>query len=756
MAHEIALKGFPVEGDETTPFAFDLKMEYKDIIGLVARSHSMNVRDTMEYVMEKFPDDPHFPYEIEVPFLMCILRVADYFQFDSSRTNAFLIKLRSFTSLFSATEHAAHLATEYFKTDERDPETLFVDLKPKDGLMYTKLVTLFDNIQKELDTSFAILGEMYGHKREHLKLRYRRIRTNLKNKKVIGKLPYVAGAFRFEADTDLFKLLVGPLYGYDPSFGVRELIQNSVDACIEMGHKCDKTYAPLIEININKLGEQYSFAITDNGKGMSLGEIKNYFLKAGASFRNSTEWKINHLTEENTPAIRRTGKFGIGVLASFLIGDTIEVTTKRKDEKIGYTFKADLNSEFIEIRKNEICEIGTTIKIQMTKENYEAFASHNEVLTQWFILSWPKINYFIDGKQVLLDPANVIELKNDKQSMYDAITLNFENFDDIIWKYLPPRAYDPNNKAKSKGIAINGIVIPSQYRPSIEYNTSGQQKKTIYDEINQFPFVSILDRNNLIDLELSRNAIRGHLPFIKELVESCKLDFLYKLIFFNVPIANNILDLDDYREFGYSSYEYKLSLGTHQFRTNDIYTTTEGYFLNNSFYTPILKGLNCFKIFRQNYENRKIELLDKSINTLTHFSGANGERNILRGDYSDYLAISKPDIYWENYESKSITKGVRENIILLEENDDYVIFSHGGYTIKHKDVLLDVYGKNNAEAVQLIKKSLSSDPILTELLKKHILKPTLIPHDFEEKKKYAKTLSKELQQHVEEKRGIKL
>ena len=86
LAHEITLKGFPVEKEETIQFALDLDQEYKDIIGLIARSHSMYVREAIEYVEDKFPADPHFPHEIEVPFLMCVLRIADYFQFDSSRT----------------------------------------------------------------------------------------------------------------------------------------------------------------------------------------------------------------------------------------------------------------------------------------------------------------------------------------------------------------------------------------------------------------------------------------------------------------------------------------------------------------------------------------------------------------------------------------------------------------------------------------------------------------------------------------------
>ncbi len=89
------------------------------------------------------------------------------------------------------------------------------------------------------------------------------------------------------------------------------MIQNAVDACIELQYKMGADYEPVIDVNIeNRNNKEFIFKITDNGKGMSLGEIKNYYLKAGASSRNSTEWKMDYQKDDNTPSIRRTGKLG--------------------------------------------------------------------------------------------------------------------------------------------------------------------------------------------------------------------------------------------------------------------------------------------------------------------------------------------------------------------------------------------------------------------------------------------------------------
>lgn len=760
LAHEIAIKGFPSQESEVILFAQDLKVEYRNIIGLIARSHNMQVRDAMEYIQDEFPADPHFPYDIECPFLMCVLRVSDYFQFDSSRTNTFRIKLESILSPFSLNEHKAHLATEYFKVDEKDPETLFVDLKPIDGLMYSKLVILFNDIQREVDTSFAIIGEMYGRKNSSIKLRYRRIKTNLKNKKVVDRFPFVAGSYRFEADSDLFKLLVGPLYGYDASYGVRELIQNAVDACIELEYKMDALYIPSVEVEIRSIDSGFVFMIKDNGKGMSIGEIKNYFLKAGASFRNSTEWKIDYQTEENTPAIRRTGKFGIGVLASFLIGDSIEVTTKRYNQKIGYTFVADLKNDFIEIRKTQNCETGTTIVIKMSKDTYNSFHKDMQKLTQWYVLSHPKVSYTIDSKEVENDKIEKINLIHGMQEAKDSVKIKLDKFDDIIWSYN-------NKKAKTSDnyLAINGIIIPSKYdrQEPKNYNLNEKDrelayKKNIYNRLVAFPFVSVLDRNNIIDLELNRNSIRGELPFINELIESCELDFLYKLIFSEKYIENNMFN---YKKHNNESIyrETSISLDARQF-VDEIYATTSGYFIDNSFYNPIAKNIDFYKVYVDHNEYIKKDYLvitDNSVcGCMVFYGGVNAERDILRQDYRSYYAISRSRIYVENYNSDKIAKSVREKLSLVKNNGKYAMFSNGGFVMRNQDNIINLFENNNAVAVVAQNKTLNDNSMLSDLLRRHFKKPELIPYDIEEKKKYVKTLSPELINHIVDKRGIVL
>ena len=745
LAHEIALKGFPVKGDEVIQFSNDLQSEYKDIFGLIARSHSMNVRDAMEYIEEMFPGDPHFPYSIEVPFLMCVLRIADYFQIDNTRTNAFLIKLKSFTSPYSLNEHRAHLATEYFKTDEKDPETLYVDAKPKDGLMYTKLLRLFDDIQKELDTSFAIIGEMYGRHKTHFKLRYRRIKSNLKNRKVIARYNYVPAVYKFEADTDLFKLLVGPLYGNNPGYGVREMIQNAVDACIELQYKLDDSYKPVIDINVeNREDKEYVFTISDNGKGMSLGEIKNYYLKAGASFRNSTEWKMDYQRDDNTSSIRRVGKFGIGVLASFLVGDTIEVTTKRYNEPFGYTFSADLTHEFIEVRKNNNCSVGTKIVIKIGMKTYELFKNEPLIFTRWYILSSPTINYYVDKNAIKIDRSQHIDLDGGKQKYKNATTLDHKDFDDIIWTY-----------AKMEGIAINGIAIPGwKYKPDF-YERLKSKEWVDKDQLNlkSYPFVSVIDRDNIIGLELNRNSIRGNLPFEKELICQCVLDFLSALLLFKSPIVGNVLSFT--RGNGnWGDGEWPLILNTSQFGKDEIYVTPEGYFHDNTFFDPILDEIRFYKAC--SYSETEVALLPGS--SCSFFKISYGKEldyiNPFWGN-SDPIVASLTSIVYENMTYKR-DHSLRESMRFMHNGKDYLIASEEELAVDEKEKLIELFKMNKLYAVQLMKKSLTYTEGLRQYFLKYFGKPALIPHDWEKRKAYIKTLHPDLIKYITEKRGINL
>ncbi|MDG0809211.1 ATP-binding protein [Cohnella rhizosphaerae] len=264
----------------------------------------------------------------------------------------------------------------------------FVQANPETSEMFLKIRRLLKDIQSELDLSWAIMGEVYGRIDElkEMKITVRRIRTNIEEKKFVEQVHYIPEEVTFDSDPALLKLLVAPLYGENPSYGVRELLQNALDACKEREHmelskvqNQNFSYEPVVNISIESNDKnEYYFVINDNGIGMTKETIINFFFKAGASFRRSSKWIKTFSDKEGQSAVQRSGRFGVGVLASFLLGNEIEVSTRHINEHTGLKFKATVEEEQIELIKEAELEIGTSIKILLKKEALDALRKQVE------------------------------------------------------------------------------------------------------------------------------------------------------------------------------------------------------------------------------------------------------------------------------------------------------------------------------------------------------------------------------------------
>ena len=382
LAHEIALWGVPRPTSERIRLE-KIPEPIADLAGLVARSHNLNLRSTYDFLKQKYAIREF--QGVHAVFLMAVLRIADYLQVHSERANKELLRVKSLVSPLSRAEWATHHSIRDIQSSHEDPEALFIDAAPESAAMFVKLRRLLNDIQDELDKTWAALGEVYGRYPpfDALGLTVRRVRSNLDDSGELQKrLSYVPAQISFEsAGTDLLRLLVVPLYGAEPGVGIRELIQNAVDASRERTdwaatHRSadisDQLY-PIsadVEVLISETNDGKRFAqITDRGIGMNIDIVRNYFLKAGASFRTSEAWKREHEDDSGRSRVLRGGRFGVGALAAFLIGDEITVTTRRIDEPADRAlhFSASLDAESIEIQYVR-APIGTMLSIPITSE----------------------------------------------------------------------------------------------------------------------------------------------------------------------------------------------------------------------------------------------------------------------------------------------------------------------------------------------------------------------------------------------------
>ena len=228
----------------------------------------------------------------------------------------------------------------------------------------------------------------------------RRVRSNIDDAAEFARsVDYVPCRVGFEAaNPDLLKLLVGPLYGNAPEIALRELVQNAVDSVRELreylrhdpDRRAETVTADALQVVVEFKQDattEWRVIVRDRGIGMSLTTVLDYFLKVGASYRQSDAWRDRFEYKPGKAKVLRSGRFGIGVLASFLLGQEIHVLTRHIDSRPdeGISFATSLDEELIEI-KYVRAPVGTTITIRVR-------GKRAAMLNEWFKLSKYRSGY---------------------------------------------------------------------------------------------------------------------------------------------------------------------------------------------------------------------------------------------------------------------------------------------------------------------------------------------------------------------------
>jgi HSP90 family molecular chaperone len=133
-----------------------------------------------------------------------------------------------------------------------------------------------------------------------------------------------AEALKFElAAHEVVELLVGnKIYDNPPYVVVRELLQNSVDAC-RLRRAVEPGYEPCITVAYTP-GNPGRLTVSDNGIGMTEHVVRRYFLQVGKSYYSSPDFRAAYGAYNFAPIAR----FGIGVLSCFLIADQVTLLTR--------------------------------------------------------------------------------------------------------------------------------------------------------------------------------------------------------------------------------------------------------------------------------------------------------------------------------------------------------------------------------------------------------------------------------------------
>lgn len=500
LAHEIATSGIPGPGIPLSLAEGDFK-DLMDLSGYVARSHNVSIRsavDTLE------PTQRRVHLNCRVPFIMMVLRIADYLQIHSSRAPGQLLRLKSLVSPVSRGEWRKHLSVREINQAHEDPEAIFVDCEPESAATFLGMTKLLQDIQTELDNSWAVLGEVYGRfsPLDALGITIRRIKSNLDDSENFWKTrrpPYLPRDFRFKtASAELMDLLVMPLYGDKPQIGIRELVQNAVDACRERDDLIAKGLATpsteqtddvIVTLSHSEEGNSI-LIIEDFGVGMSPDVVDNYLLNIGASFRRSDIWRRNHESSGHS-TVHRTGRFGIGLLAAFLLGPEIRVTTRSISgpEDSAITFSCQQGSESIEVTPCAF-HAGTRIEIPLSKKASNDLIRNNENW-DWYCLDSPSVRRtLVTSTQSNLKQKYMVPECDSSLDATKWRRISVEGYDDIIWSYEALERWgEPDDVIICNGVFVcrNSYRLTPKISNELGIINAATPSLVVFDPDGRFP-----------------------------------------------------------------------------------------------------------------------------------------------------------------------------------------------------------------------------------------------------------------------------
>lgn len=620
IAHEVAIMGIPSQPDilNLSIFFQDKYEHIPHIAGTIARSHVVSIRQALSFT------EPYSPREtkgIHPAYLMTLLRIADSMHIHSERAPGGKAALQKRTSPISKREYSAHQAINDVRQDtEPDPEALFVEVIP-DKLhqveTYFRIKEWLTNLQTELDSSWAILGEVYGrYELNNLWLTIRRVGSNLYSQSIVSLLPFITMKASFGAsNANFLKLLVKPLYGERPEIGIRELLQNAIDAvrefdCLKKMHLIidvsdlpilDEKY-PDADITINYCSResfkgdtsaipenwQYWIEVCDRGVGMTPQTVAEYFLKAGSTFRNSDYWKRTFLGEHGNSKILRSGRFGVGALAAFLIGNEMQMITRHFSEKTGISFVAGLDDEYIQLNKVNV-KIGTSIRIKCEKEVFDSLTDRFALYHQrWYYLSWPLMVIKKANEYVYHSKDN--ELEDDNQEYSDDYfipdqdsilpsewrRIKYPGFADIHWCY---------DKYRGTRLYCNGIEVPIDPNKLVWSDHKFETRSWMilrrkHDLLTpEIPTVSVFDPDGNLNLNLARDSLTTEsYPFDKALLRSVYLDLIAHSLICGPNCQPNIKDFTKLKKLTYPGlHDDARHQSTQWIYTKDGFTIADSY-----------------------------------------------------------------------------------------------------------------------------------------------------------------------------------
>lgn len=302
-------------------FLIDICVSHNTDVGILAEVKGLH--------NERFPREVVIcGQKLNTQFCAAVLRLSDILDFDYERTPKILFENLGFRegdvpgSKTSIDEWKKHLAVHTIEV--KSDELIFSSIcnNPTVEASIRKFCKI---IEREVRDTQAVLKSNKSEIVEHYK-----INLPLTTRSDISSVGYTFKEVALNLNqAAIMSLLMGENLYSNKFHSIRELIQNSLDACAALDVILDdQYYKPLITLKtFFDDAQRFWIEVKDNGIGMDEHVITEYFFRIGNSYYDSPEFERMKKENKKDPFIP-TSRFGIGILSVFMIADKLSVKTK--------------------------------------------------------------------------------------------------------------------------------------------------------------------------------------------------------------------------------------------------------------------------------------------------------------------------------------------------------------------------------------------------------------------------------------------
>ena len=235
------------------------------------------------------------------------------------------------------------------------------------------------------------------------------------------------------------------------------------------------------------------------------------------------------------------GRFGIGVLATFLLGDEAIVTTRPVTNGLGYQFTLTPASGQLEVERVGEVGVGTSIQVQLRPETqnrlfYPLVDLRGNVphWTEWYFWDDPQVEFLVD-EQTQNTLAGTVPRDTDTLTGWRRLTNS--RYESCLWRsepgFISGRILEWTSGPRREFIC-NGIAVDPE---GIDVLRSGLDLGRIS--------ISVVDHDSSVELDLARRQVISFLDSVSVLKEACKLH-LARLLELDVesPTSSDIMPIE--------------------------------------------------------------------------------------------------------------------------------------------------------------------------------------------------------------------